>query len=270
MNYSKITIPFSNPEHADIISAWLSDHDYMGVEEQESIIITYSKAELDQHEALIELLHHFSIQANFSSIEEQNWNALWESNFEPVVIPGKIIVRAFFHEEQPGFDHEIKITPKMSFGTGHHATTKMMMLAMLENQFKDKSVLDFGTGTGILAILAEQLGAIKIDAIDNDQWSVDNALENIASNNSRNIQVMLGENVESVKPADIILANINKHILIEHVESLSYKLNSDGLLIISGLLKIDYEDIVHYYAPHFGKPTAYLNEGEWIALVFNK
>jgi ribosomal protein L11 methyltransferase len=270
MSYSKITIPFSNPEHAEIISAWLADHEYLGVEEQENMIITYSKEGIDQHQDLKTLLQNFSMDATFSSMEDQNWNAVWESNFEPVVIPGKIIVRAFFHEEQAGFDHEIKITPKMSFGTGHHATTKMMMLAMLDIPFQNKSVLDFGTGTGILAILAEQLGATRIDAIDNDQWSVENALENIATNNSKHIQVMLGENVESVISADIILANINKHILMEHVESLSNKLNMNGILIISGLLNIDYEDITTHFTPYFGNPITQLNEGEWIALVFHK
>lgn len=270
MKYSQIIIPVSNPEQAEIISAWLSVNNYMGVEEKDDQIITYAKEGLDQHAALLDFLQIFSLEASFSYLEEQNWNALWESNFEPVIIPGKIIVRAHFHEPQTGFQYEIRITPKMSFGTGHHATTKMMMLAMLDAEWNEKSVIDFGTGTGILAILAEKLGARKIDAVDNDPWSVENAKENLITNESKYIQVGLAENIESLDKADVILANINKHILLEHVTSLSDKLSENGLLILSGLLKIDYEDIISVYTPFFGTPQRRLDEGEWIALVFKR
>ena len=125
----------------------------------------------------------FQIGFSETTIEETNWNQVWESSFEPVVVDDFVAVRADFHEPIKGIKHEIVITPKMSFGTGHHATTYMMLEQMGKLDFKDKRVLDFGTGTGVLAILAEKMGAKKIIAIDNDEWSIENANENIKRNN---------------------------------------------------------------------------------------
>ncbi len=129
-----------------------------------------------------------SLQLSFSKtiIEETNWNQVWESNFDPVIVDDFVAVRAHFHEPIKNVQHEIVITPKMSFGTGHHATTYMMMQQMRELDFAGKNVFDFGTGTGVLAILAEKLGAQKVIAIDNDDWSIENADENVKRNNCTN------------------------------------------------------------------------------------
>src|SRR5205085_7037613 len=137
----------------------------------------------------------------------------WEKNFERVIIDDFVAIRAPFHKPIQKVTHEIVITPKMSFGTGHHATTFMMIQQMQDVDFKNKKVLDFGTGTGILAILAEKLGATKITAIDNDEWSISNANENIKTNNCRNIQLLLSDSPMLSQKFDVILANINKSVI---------------------------------------------------------
>ena len=146
----------------------------------------------------------------------------------------------------------------MSFGTGHHATTRMMMLGMLEMDFTGKEVLDFGTGTGILAILAGRLGASSIDAIDNDHWSISNVNENIQLNAASNINVALAENLDEVHACDMLLANINKHVLLAHAASMAQLLRTDGFLLISGLLAEDKADI------------EILTEGETLRIRYDK
>ena len=205
-----------------------------------------------------------------NAVKEENWNAIWEANFEPVAIPGKVYVRAAFHPPVGGFEHDILITPKMSFGTGHHATTMMMMKLMLDVNFKEKTVIDFGSGTGILSILAEKLGASKVISIDNESWSVENAVENANLNNCSKVTVTLGSALDDFASAEVVLANINKSILLEHAKSIFEHLHSAGVLILSGLLRADYDDIVQHYSKFLGEPTTMLHEGDWIALVFEK
>lgn len=177
-------------------------------------------------------------------IEKQNWNELWESNFEPVQVEDFVGIRASFHDAIKGVVHEIVITPKMSFGTGHHATTYLVMLAMRNLLWEGKTVFDFGTGTGILAILAEKLGANQIWAIDNDDWCIENATENIAINQCQFIQVEKADTAEAEKRFDIILANINKHIILENIPFLDRAIQKAGTILLSGLLVEDEADIL--------------------------
>ncbi len=177
-------------------------------------------------------------------IEKQNWNELWESNFEPVQVDSFVGIRASFHEAIKGVEHEIVITPKMSFGTGHHATTYLVMKAMQSLFLKGKTVFDFGTGTGILAILAEKLGAKEIIAIDNDDWCIENATENIHINHCLNILIEKGNTAKIEKKFEIILANINKHIILENISFLNQALQNGGTILLSGLLVEDEEDIL--------------------------
>jgi ribosomal protein L11 methyltransferase len=156
----------------------------------------------------------------------------------------------------------------MSFGTGHHPTTKMMMMAMLETEFKGKTVADFGTGTGILSILAVQLGAKSVAAIDNDDWSIENVKENINLNNANYIKVSKAGDLDNIDAVDVMLANINKNVLIEHVQSIRAKTHEKGVLIISGLLRSDYEDIMNVFGPYFGSNHKKFEEGDWIAISF--
>jgi ribosomal protein L11 methyltransferase len=158
-------------------------------------------------------------------------------------VAGFVTIRADFHQPIKNVAQEIIITPKMSFGTGHHATTYMMIEQMKEINFQHKDVLDFGTGTGVLAILAEKLGAQQIVAIDNDNWSIDNAEENCRKNNCRTVKIQKAGEAELGLQFDIILANINKNVILDNFSSLAGQLNKGGILLVSGLLKGDEDDV---------------------------
>ena len=215
------------------------------------------------------IIKQYNLTYSKSIVKEENWNAIWESNFEPVRIDDFVGIRAHFHPHfEPEVEYEINITPKMSFGTGHHATTRMMMKAMLEMNFNNKTVIDFGTGTGILAILAEKLLSTQIEAIDNDSWSVTNVEENIAANNCTRISIQLGTNLDCLGEADVMLANINKSVLLEHVSSIRKHLKPNGSLLISGLLAVDYDDIIEKYTPIFGTKHEVFHDSGWIAILF--
>lgn len=266
----EITFDHVPSDQKDLLIAKLFELGIHGMEEQENGILAYAIENEFNQEDLSSYASMIGLKYSLREIEQVNWNALWESNFEPVIIPGKVYVRAGFHSPAPEFEYDIVITPKMSFGTGHHATTMMMMRLMLDLDFKDKYVIDFGSGTGILSILAEKLGATQIEAVDNEPWSVENAMDNAVLNNCHQVKVMLGSSLDLTGKADILLANINKSILQEHAKHIFRHLQNGGLLIISGLLSYDYNDICQSYTPFFGEPLTILEEGEWIALLFKK
>lgn len=205
-----------------------------------------------------------------NKIEEENWNADWESSFQPVRLGDWLCIRAVFHDSAPDVKHEIVITPKMSFGTGHHATTMLMAEAMRELSFAGKSVLDFGTGTGILAILAKKLGADHVTAIDNDTWSIENAAENIGYNHADSIQLFLSDQVPENEKFDIIVANINKHILISHADSLSNVINSGGILIVSGFLETDKPEMLNVFNKKIGDCLTERVKDGWVMMIFTR
>lgn len=202
-----------------------------------------------------------------SEIEEQNWNAVWEQNFQPVVVNDFCAVRAHFHQPVSNVQHEIIITPKMSFGTGHHATTYMMMEQMRELDFTGKRVFDFGTGTGILAILAKKLGATSVTAIDVDDWSIENANENFERNACQNITVSLSSTLPNEKFA-IVLANINRNVILAYMQQLVTIVEEGGLILLSGLLTAD-ENIVTEAATENGLQFCKkLERSGWLSLLF--
>ena len=254
----------------DLLIANLPEMGFHGMEETEVGLIAYADVNEFNHAEFEQLCIEHTLVFSQQIVKQQNWNALWESNFDPVFIPGQVHVRAHFHPQVEGFTHEILITPKMSFGTGHHATTRMMMTAMLDIDFTHHYILDFGTGTGILSILAEKLGAVSIQAIDNDTWSIENVAENLKMNDASRCSVFLGETLDELGNADIILANINKSVLIQHAVSIYNHLNTPGKLLISGLLQVDYDDICGVFTPLFGVPIKRLDDTGWIALLFEK
>lgn len=181
----------------------------------------------------------FKIEYTFSEIEQINWNSEWEKNFDPIEVDGKCTVRAPFHPNK-NFEYEIVIEPKMSFGTGHHETTFMMLQFILENDFKGKSVLDMGCGTAVLAILAEMRGASILDAIDIDEWCFENSLENIQRNDCENISVFLGDaSLLEGKEYDVIIANINRNILLNDMDAYRKCLDKGGELYLSGFYNED-------------------------------
>jgi len=188
---------------------------------------------------LLDQVDGYQLDYKIEDIEEQNWNVLWESNFNPIIVDDAIYVRATFHEPLPSYKYEIIIDPKMSFGTGHHQTTSMMLSFVLENDFENKRVLDMGCGTGILAILASKRGASIVEAIDFDPICVDSVVENSALNSTSNIEVRLGsKEVIGDNPFDTILANINRNILLDHLDTYASVVKTGGELYLSGF----YED----------------------------
>ena len=194
---------------------------------------------------LLTQVEDYSIEYTINDVEEQNWNALWESNFNPIIVDDKCYVRATFHESKPEFPYEIVIDPKMSFGTGHHQTTSMMLSFILDNDFENKNVLDMGCGTGILAILASKKSADSILAVDYDSICVDSVIENTALNNISNIEARLGskEVIEGLT-FDTILANINRNILLDQLDTYSSVLKINGDLFISGFYVAEDLDIL--------------------------
>jgi ribosomal protein L11 methyltransferase len=226
----------------ETLIAKLADIGFEAFEEMPEILKAFIPFDLYDQAALISVLGDLQFQEMI--IEKQNWNELWESNFEPVQVEDFVGIRASFHQEIKGVEHEIVITPKMSFGTGHHATTYLVMQAMRNLSFKNKTIFDFGTGTGILAILAEKLGAKQIRAIDNDDWCIENATENISINHCQRIQIEKADTAEMQDKYEIILANINKHIILANIPFLAQILQKEGTILLSGLLVEDEEDIL--------------------------
>jgi ribosomal protein L11 methyltransferase len=241
--YIQIEFPHISIEQKDILIAELSENGFEGFEETESGLKAFIPIRDYDENAIEEIARQQKITFNKTIIEETNWNEVWESNFDPVVVDDFVAIRADFHKPIKGVECEIIVTPKMSFGTGHHATTFMMIEQMRQIDFADKTVFDFGTGTGVLAILAEKLGAKKIVAVDNDDWSIENAGENIQRNNCSLIDLQKGNTPASDISFDIILANINKNVILENFHLLVNQLSAGGVLLLSGLLAED-EDVV--------------------------
>jgi ribosomal protein L11 methyltransferase len=210
----------------------------------------------------------FKISYTFEEIEQTNWNEEWEKNFNPIEVDGMVTVRAPFHEKTDT-EFDIVIEPKMSFGTGHHETTHMMIQHILKNDFKDKSVLDMGCGTGVLAILAEMKGAKPIDAVDYDNWCYLNSLENVERNNCEHITVIEGDaSVLKNKKYDIIIANINRNILLQDMAIYTSCLNKNGVLFLSGFYNDDIPIIRQACENQMLKFEEKLERNQWVALKF--
>ncbi len=212
--------------------------------------------------------------SNDNIIEEnmpsQNWNAIWEADFEPITINDEIIVKAPFHKLNKTYKYEIVIQPKNTFGTGHHETTQLVLGIMQSLNFKDKQVFDYGCGTGVLGIFASQLGASNVMAIDIDDWSAENVLENAKLNNIENICFEQGalDCVSASSKYDIILANINKNILVASFEKLMLHTSSKGQLIISGFYETDLQDLVNEAQKHNFYYVSHTVKNSWCAAVF--
>lgn len=223
-------------------------------------------------ETLLAYRELFTFSYEITLIPQKNWNEVWESNFEPIQISDKIFVRATFHEARPEFKYEIVIDPKMAFGTGHHQTTAMMLWLMLENDFQYKKVLDMGCGTGILAIMAAKLGADSITAIDYDPVCYESTIENSALNHITNIKALCGsKEVIPDEQYDIILANINRNILIDQMERYSKVLKPGGEIYFSGFYETPDLDIITDEARKYGlKYIIHKKDKDWVAAKFVK
>lgn len=202
-------------------------------------------------------------------IKGENWNAIWESSFEPITVGDKIIVRAPFHQVVNNYEHEIIIEPKMAFGTGHHSTTRLMMESMLHLNLTHQSVLDMGCGTGILAILAAKLGAAKITAVDNDPQCIINSVENCELNSCTHIEVYENDKISANFKTDIILANIQKNVLIEQMPSYKKWLHKNGKLLVSGIYEEAVSDVIAVASGNGLNFITKRNLNEWYMLEFS-
>jgi ribosomal protein L11 methyltransferase len=237
--YLQLTFTKLTTDQSDLLIAALSETGFDGFEQEEETLKAFVPAATFDEEAVNAIAANTGCSYTQFAIEETNWNAVWESNFAPVIVDDFVGIRAHFHEPILQVKQEIVITPKMSFGTGHHATTHLVIQQMRNIDFANKHVFDFGTGTGVLAILAEKLGARKIFAIDNDDWSIENAAENAERNNCTAIVLQKAFDASVGEEYDVILANINKNVILDNLKFLSSQLVSGGVLLLSGLLIAD-------------------------------
>ncbi|WP_018612120.1 50S ribosomal protein L11 methyltransferase [Segetibacter koreensis] len=269
-NTVQITIPVEDDNTREELIAKLSAIEFDAFEEKESELDAFIDEEKFNSAQLENILSYNKLSYTKEIIQDQNWNALWESNFQPVIVDDFCVIRASFHPPFSKIKHEVIITPKMSFGTGHHATTYLMISAMSQIDFTEKQVADFGTGTGVLAILAEKLGSSFVWAIDNDDWSIENSKENIERNNCKNITIEKADGFHSNKKFEIILANINRNIILENAENMVTGLKAEGKLLLSGLLREDEMDIVSSFVQKGLIHDSTTEKNNWICILLHK
>ena len=255
MNYIHCHFELSEPiPWGEILITYLAEIEFESFEQNESRVEAYIQTPNFSEEKVDGVLKNIKTEVNFSfkEIEDENWNAEWEKSFSPIYIDKKCIVRAPFHEKEKGFEQEIIINPQMSFGTGHHQTTYLIMKAMFGIDFANKTVLDMGSGTGILAILAEKLGSKEVIAIDIDEWAYHNTVDNLKLNNCRNIKVFKGgaELLTDSERYDIVLANINRNILTRDLEHYVNSMKPGAIIYFSGFYIADVPIIEEFAKKH--------------------
>ncbi len=273
MDYYNIHIE-TEPEYIEILLAFLGELPFETFDEKDFGLDAYIPQKSFNHSVeneIVALQKRVPFSYKSEIIKAQNWNTIWESNFEPLIVDDFCSIRADFHKPASNVVFEIIINPKMAFGTGHHETTFMMIQTMKNIDFGNKKVLDFGCGTGILAILASKLGAAKIDAVDIEIQSYENTIENAKINAISNIIAIHGtlENIED-SSYDIILANINRNVILDTMDSLYNKLVKNGKLIVSGILKQD-ENLLLTKAEKNGfSILKTVQKNKWICCHFEK
>jgi len=275
MNYFEINITLSEPavpDSRDIIAAHLSELEFESFEDTETGLKAFIQEHLYNESIVKEALDEISEMIPFTRevifIPEQNWNETWEKNYEPVMIAGKCFIRAPFHAPNPEAKYELIIEPKMSFGTAHHETTSMMIELILEKNWQGKKVLDMGSGTGVLAILTSKMGAPEIMAIDNDEWAFLNAVENVERNNTSNIKVLQGDDalIENQK-FDVIIANINRNILLAQIQNYSRALNPGGQVFLSGFYEEDVPVLLKETEKYQLNLKQKITKNSWVAMI---
>jgi len=257
----------------EILMAELIEIGFDSFTEEHDGILGYIQKDLFKEEELkdIYLLQNQEVEISYTYEEMPNinWNEEWEKNFSPINVEDKVLIRAEFHDSDPNM-HEIVIQPKMSFGTGHHPTTHLMIQQMLDMDLENKKVLDMGCGTSVLAIFAKQKGAGRTVAIDIDEWSVENSKENAARNNVElDIELGTAENLGKEK-FEIILANINRNILISDIPTYVSVLEDGGKLLLSGLCFFDVDDILEVCTEQNLKLEKKIQREEWVSLLLSK
>ena len=277
MSSSYVAVHFNMADHdADIWMALLGELPFESFHEEEHAITGYipNHAWRDDVKTFIDANAGIYFQSyTVEHVTDQNWNAVWESSFQPVVVDQYCYIRAAFHNPAPaGFVHEVIIAPKMAFGTGHHATTWMMIRQMAEIDFKNKRVLDFGCGTGILAVVAAKEGADEIIGIDIQPEAIENSIEHAKMNGVESVCTFIegGFEAAGTLPYDIILANINTKIIIEYFDELKALLRPKGFILLSGIMISDMPLIEDKLNISGLQKIADNRRDDWVQLTFTK
>lgn len=276
MNYIELKCQKpATEELLEILIADLADLGFESFSEEEDVLLAY----IPEKDYVVDLLSENQfIKDQFTEnkltinlIKEQNWNAVWESNYDPVIIDERCQIRAPFHPVKKELKFDILIHPKMSFGTAHHETTSQIIKILLDEEVDGLRVLDMGCGTGVLAILSILKGAKSVVAIDFDEWAYNNSIENVALNNVSDINVKLGDaTVLGNETFDLILANINKNVLLADMESYSKVLQFGGRIIFSGFYDSDLADITEAAEKCGLKYQFHREKNKWVAASFTK
>ena len=274
-NYTKLSI-YATEEQGDIITAYLSDFPFDSFDHTDGLLNAYiPQSEFEEYQdAVEEMLHNEGIlDYYFEDIEQQNWNTVWESNFKEVEVRSKVLIRAPFHQERQHYKGlDIVIQPKMSFGTGHHATTQLMVEMLLDSEVEGKKILDMGSGTGVLAIVAVKLGAESVLAVEIDDMAEESVRENIELNAVADKVVSIWGDASAIKGKefDIILANINRNILLADMEAYSATLSKGGELVMSGFFEEDIPLLLKKAKSLGMKKVGQLSCNEWRAIRVKK
>ena len=260
----------------ELMIAELNDAGFEGFMETDHGVVGYLSSELYEKTDVNKLqfmqnseLGRIEIETEF--VVDKNWNELWESNYKPAVISEEIIVRAPFHNTEATYKYDIIIEPKMSFGTGHHETTSLMIKLISKINMQGKTVLDVGCGTGVLGILSAMMGAKSVTALDINEWAYENTIENAKKNNVENIYVSLG-GIDTVGDQffDILLANITRNVLLAEIPTYSHFLVKGGILLLSGFLNSDLAKISEQCKINYLSSDSHVQKKDWIAAKFKK
>jgi ribosomal protein L11 methyltransferase len=277
MQYTAVTIklPEADPEKIDILIALMDSLSFEGITELKDHVIGYIETDIYDRKELLSTLDEMrdGIQAEITKeekVKNVNWNEEWEKNFDPVIVDNRCVIRAPFHKKFPSMEYVIDIEPKMSFGTGHHETTSLMISSMLGMDFSNKTVLDMGCGTGVLGIFAAIKGAKEVVAIDNDKWAYENTIDNIKLNKVEMTVLHGGADKIPNIEFDVILANINRNILIEQASEYNQALSFCGKLLVSGFLADDIVLLEETFKDLGLTPVNHTSMGNWQLVEFVK
>lgn len=278
MDYLELSIALTPRDPwTEILTAELADNGFESFVETENGILAYGQLELVDAEFPLKNTfleskpNDIEVVVASKIIPQQNWNAVWESDFQPVEVEDYLTIVAPFHDRSTAKGMIIEILPKMSFGTGHHQTTWMMSKALFELNDIPEEVLDMGTGTGVLAFAAERLGAKHVVAVDIEDWSVENTMENAERNDCKSIEAICGDvDVLTGRTFGLILANINKNVLKAHMSSYAEMLAKHGTLLLSGFFDTDVDELVTFAEQYGLSKRRVLNKDNWAAIELNK
>jgi ribosomal protein L11 methyltransferase len=276
MSYHTVLKVTCDPTYAEFLIAELAEAGFDTFAENGDVLEAYVEMDHYNKAEVSEILSKYGAQTaltfSFDRIEKQNWNEEWEKNYEPIIVDDKCIIRAEFHQPQKQYPYELIITPKMSFGTGHHQTTYLMIRAQMKIDHVGKRVMDAGCGTAILSVMASKLGARQVEAFDIDEWSVSNSTDNIELNRCKNIRHHTGKLSELTFEGgfDLILANINKNVLLDEMPLYAAHLAPGGQLLLSGFYTEDIPDLLERASPYALHELARDQKENWASLLLQR